>query len=627
MGDAPFSLDREAIRSRSECLDAAVAELKSVFVGIDGVVDELVDAMRVWYLMPEVLTRPVIVNLWGMTGVGKTDLVRRLVRALDLQDRFCEVELSNSDTTSWTTSVSGVLDAQALNDERPKIVLFDEIQRFNTLDTDGKPLTITKFADFWELLSDGRLAKRQKDDLEGVMSELMYGMRDMERRKAKGEDVSGLERLGIWEAREYKRILGMNESVHDIAEMGHAKLIERVRAARTSKRVYEPVDHSKTLVIISGNLDEAFSMANLTSEADVDADIFCAFTDKITLVDVKNALAKRFKPEQVARFGNVHLIYRSLRRADFARLIAREIEQVCAATKIHFGIDVTIGSAVNELVYRNGVFPVQGVRPVFSSIADIVESNLSKLVFAALMANETTIALDYDAQRHRLVARFDATRTLEIPYTGRLDRVRQRNTDAVVANVSVHEAGHAVAYAVIFGLAPLQLTSRVASSYASGFTFPHEIHETRDAMIGKAQVYLAGGIAEEVVFGDGDATIGRRDDREQATILIIDFIRRYGFDKEFQANYALEHAHVMDKSETDTDIEKMLSRLVGETRELVRTHVVPLCEIAEALRHTGSLSSEAVRAILESHGITAEVAPEGHLHLPSYEKRLQLPAR
>ena len=65
MSTTRFAVDRNAIRARSVRLDAAVAEPRSIFVGIDGVVDDLVDAMRVWYLMPEVLTRPVIVNLWA----------------------------------------------------------------------------------------------------------------------------------------------------------------------------------------------------------------------------------------------------------------------------------------------------------------------------------------------------------------------------------------------------------------------------------------------------------------------------------------------------------------------------------------------------------------------------------
>ncbi len=73
-------IDRALIEQREQELAKARADLQEAFVGIDDVIDELIDGIRVWYLMPEVLSRPVILNLWGMTGVGKTDLVRKLVK-------------------------------------------------------------------------------------------------------------------------------------------------------------------------------------------------------------------------------------------------------------------------------------------------------------------------------------------------------------------------------------------------------------------------------------------------------------------------------------------------------------------------------------------------------------------
>ncbi len=65
-----------------------------------------------------------------MTGAGKTDLVRKMVKFLNYQDRFAEVELSNIDGSNWNTNVSQILSNYDLNDEKPAIVLFDEIQRF-----------------------------------------------------------------------------------------------------------------------------------------------------------------------------------------------------------------------------------------------------------------------------------------------------------------------------------------------------------------------------------------------------------------------------------------------------------------------------------------------------------------
>ncbi len=427
--------------------------------------------------------------------------------------------------------------------------------------------------DFWELLSDGRLAKRERDDLDYMMSEVRSSLRDQQRRKGLGEEVEVDSVVGFWQANSLKTALGLTESIDEIAEIHQSEILKYMQAAKSTKRVYEPVDHSQTLCIISGNLDEAFSMAGLTAEADVDADIFHAFTEKVSVVDVKNALSRKFKPEQVARFGNIHLVYRSLKRADFSELIRRELTRVAKTAKDRFGINVTFASSIGDLVYRNGVFPVQGVRPVFSSVADIVESNLARFLFEALMTDANLISISYDPQKSLLSASLTPAvtpggkkpgksakpgkpRLIERPYVGRLDKVRDRNLADVVANVSVHEAGHAVAYAVLFGLAPLQLTAKVASSYASGFTFPHDVHETKNQLLSKIKVLLAGGLAEEVVFGDGNATTGRSADREQATSITLDFVRKYGFDREFQAHYGMEGAWVMDKSVTDLECGK-----------------------------------------------------------------------
>ncbi len=617
-----FTIDKASISARQEQLERARADLQAFFVGIDDVIDELIDSMRVWYLMPEVLSRPIIINLWGMTGVGKTDLVRRLIKSLDLQDRFLEVELSNGDDTRYYNSVGAVLDRNSLNDDRPKVVLFDEIQRFNTLDADGKPLQVTKFTDFWELLSDGRLSRRERNNLDSAITEMSFYDRDARKRKERGEDVNPDDGIGIWEARSLKEAWGLDGAIDDIAELSRRELLSQLLSVKSKKVVYEPVDHSKTLIIISGNLDDAFAMSMMTSEADVEADIFRAFTEKITVVDVKASLTRRFKPEQVARFGNVHLIYRALGRTAFEELVAREVKRVTTAAKQHFNLTVSVSGSINELIYRNGVFAVQGVRPVFSSVSDILESNLSKMVFEALMNNDKRIDVTYDEATKEIVGKLGKRDTVRIPYVGRLDRVRNRNISDVVANVSVHEAGHAVVYAALFGLAPLQLTSKVASSYSAGFTFPHDIHETRQNVVSKIKVYLAGGLAEEHVFGKQAATVGRSSDRETATVLLLDYIRRYGFDDEYQATYTLDGAYAMDKSVTDIDAEKMMSALVAETRQLLQNHERLLLDLSSQLRVSGKLDARQVADTASRHGLVLSVQAEGHLYIRPYDAEL-----
>jgi hypothetical protein len=619
-----FIIDKNRLQERRAALELLRVRLKEDFVGIDEIIDSLLDYIQVWYLMPEILTRPIIVCLWGMTGVGKTDLVRKLVQYLDFQERFAEVELGNTDNTTFFSSVSAILKANGIVDNKPSIVLFDEIQRFYTIESDGSPVQSTKFNDFWELLSDGRLAKREKEDFDYYISDFAFNQRQRTRRpsEAPTTDDPLQDTVGIWEARNLKKMLELEEDVVDIAEMSKKQMLDLIMEAKRQRRVFEPVDYSQMLILISGNLDEAFQMATHTSDSEVDADIYHAFTKKITAVDIKNALTRRFRPEQVARFGNIHLIYPSLRKADFEALIRKEVGKIIVRAENSFGVKIGISDNIFSLIYRNGVFPVQGVRPVFSSVTDILETNLSKFLFESLNSDWYSFSIDYDNEAQKIKTVID-DRSIEIPFVGRIDKIRQGNIAEVVANVSVHEAGHAVAYVVQFGLAPLQLKSKVASSYASGFTFPHEIYETKESIVKKITVFLAGGIAEEIIFGENNATVGRLNDREQVSMLAMDYIRRYGFDERYQANYSLEYGHAMDKFNTDKDVETMVTGLVKETRALLNQHRDFLLELSKVLNEKGSMDAKDVAEVAIQFGLEAVIRAEGYLHLPDYVGKMK----
>ncbi|AZB18635.1 AAA family ATPase [Chryseobacterium indologenes] len=616
-------IDKEEIRKKKKKLDDCKAFLKKEFIGIDKIIDDVMEYIQIWYLMPEILTRPVVINLWGMTGVGKTDLVRKMVRFLEFQNRFVEIELSNSDETSWSKSVSDIFQSNGLSDEKPSIVLFDEIQRFNTIDPDGMPVPQTKFTDFWELLSDGRLSKREREDLEHYLFSYLLRKKENERRKVNGEtDLDENPYLNLWDAKELKKYLSMDDDVMSIIDMKEEDMIKLIRKKQKEKKIYEPVNYSKMLIIISGNLDEAFQMSKETSEADIDANIYHAFTKKITVVDIKNALSRKFRPEQVARFGNIHLIYFSLKTEDFQKLIQREINNLKHNTKTKFGVGLKIHKNINELIYRNGVFPVQGVRPVFSSVVDILDTNLSKFLFEAIIHDDPSIEINY-SHADKIITGKIGDRLIEIPYLGKIDKIRQSNLQDAVANISVHECGHAVSYMLYTGFVPLQLKSKVASSYAAGFTFPHQIHDTKESIVDRIKIYLAGGIAEEIIFGEKNASIGRSHDREQATTLAIDYIRKYGFEENFQATYNLEdYPHRMQQHITDERIENLMQELARKTREDLILHFDLLKNMSKTLSEKGSLQPKEIYDIAIKHQLQVSLKEEGYLHIAGYHHLL-----
>ena len=624
--------EKAEIAARRRRLADCATYLKEEFIGIDGIIDEVISYLHVWYLMPELLTRPIIINLWGMTGVGKTDLIRKLVKFLHFQDRFVEVELGASGQGSgYVSSVGQILTNNRLSDGKPAVILFDEIQRFRTVNADGSPNRQTRYVDFWELLSDGRLSRKNREDLDNYLFDYLRNRRRREQEAATGGAATQVERdaapespnanLESWDADSLRNVLGLDLTVEQFASLTEADVIRLILSAREDKRIYEPVDHSRTLIFISGNLDEAYEMAGQASEADVSADIYHAFTNKITVVDIKDALLRKFRPEQVARFGNIHLIYRSLTQENFRELIHREITTRTGRIAERYGVRVSVSKSVEDLIYRNGVFPVQGVRPVFSSIVDILESNWTPFLFRALLEEEDRFSVDYDPDGRALLFTLGEV-TERVPYVGRVDRVRQAGRRDVVASISVHECGHAVVYLALTGMVPLQLKSQIASSTAGGFTFPHEIYATKASTLDKIRIFLAGGLAEELVFGPEAASTGRSDDRVRATALAVEYVRKYAFDR-FAAVYNLHDEHLrMNADPTDRHVEQLIATAADETRALLRQHKPLLVELSLALAAAGSLPAATIAAVAERHGMAARIEEEGFVHVADFAARL-----
>ena len=88
-------MNKEEIKKRLDELEDVKIKLKEKFIGIDSIIDSFIDNVKIWYAVPELQMRPLIINLWGMTGVGKTDLIRNFVKLIKFNDRFIELQMDN----------------------------------------------------------------------------------------------------------------------------------------------------------------------------------------------------------------------------------------------------------------------------------------------------------------------------------------------------------------------------------------------------------------------------------------------------------------------------------------------------------------------------------------------------
>ena len=95
-------IDTEEIERKNKVVDNAISVLKTEFIGIDKQIDEIMDNVRTWYIYPQLQVRPLVVNLFGMSGIGKTSLVKRISQLLDIEKDYVYFNFASiSESSSW----------------------------------------------------------------------------------------------------------------------------------------------------------------------------------------------------------------------------------------------------------------------------------------------------------------------------------------------------------------------------------------------------------------------------------------------------------------------------------------------------------------------------------------------
>ena len=606
----------ELMRERSAHLALIAAELKTELFGIDDIIDRVIESIRAWYVLPHIIRRPVIVCLWGLTGTGKTQLTRRLAQKLGFYDRFVEVQMDGfSNGSSWrcADSISAMLAESGVAESEPGMLVLDEFQRFRTVDEKGKDFAVKRYQDVWQLLSDGRLPP-SLSFLQELESSLAYSQYEHEREHqdedkpaADGTVTKKLKfKLSPYQAQEFKQSLKLKETLQEVMTWSPQQLQERMLEFKTSTDSWE-TDYSRLLIIVSGNLDEMYEgTASRVEDCDTDADIFHALTKKLSMIDVKKALGERFKPEQIARLGNNHVIYPSLSQATYERLIRSTCAKYASEMQASAGLEFVLHESVYEGIYANAVFPAQGTRPLFSSIHAILSA---PLVNAVLWAYEqglpagATLHVSLDAGTQSLLVRHGENGGASTAYPVPLDlnQLKQRASPDFRALLAVHEAGHGLAYGRLFGHAPQEVKINVASFEGGYNSYVQLKAESRQSCLDRICVGLAGRAAEALVFGEDACTTGSESDFKNATALAARFVRHFGFGNRLSridVTDSTEENLNTDVEPTNAEIEALLAEAYARVQEILKTDSALLLRIVDELLAHGQVTKEKMASLL-----------------------------
>lgn len=560
---------------KKSLLSKAISQLKKEYVGIDGILDELADSMMSWWLFPEFQRRPLIINLWGMTGSGKTAVLVRLAELLQYNKFLMRFDMGEYGAQS--SFLKYTLTRQLLQyDQTNPIILLDEFQFAKTIDEAGKEVNNNSLRVIWDLLDSGQLfyepdtsayyhnkAKQiiriletlikrgvkikkgriigEAHDAAKLVESIEMGYHDYNsdtddssHKKSdhgvftQAKFCTGIVELSQGEIPGWKEVSAIVSEMNSIEE-----LLSYVSNLVDSLFSFKKMDLSKAILFVVGNLDEAYVISH-SINPDIDADEYRRFTQKITVADIKTALQRRFRNEQIARLGNNHLIYHSFAHKDFESLIQLYLNNFRKEIKKSFGFKIDFTKNVNRLIYEEGVFPTQGVRPVISTFRNLIESNFAKIVLAFLDSEIQCDKLLWDFRADEFYIRFLKDSLLvhevRIKINQKINSLRKSVQNDKQAMVAVHESGHALIAALVVKILPEYVISRTADSESEGFTLvrmPEEVL-TSSLILDKIMLNLGGYVAEEMIFGKEHKTTGVSGDLQTVSNLSHQYFREYG---------------------------------------------------------------------------------------------------
>ncbi len=548
--------------NKQTVLDNSRKILKQEFIGIDKIIDEIIDNVSSWFFLPDLQEKPVVVNLWGLTGVGKTALVGRLVELLDFEDSFFRFDLGEKEGSfSFRDSLEELCEN---NDTSPVIIALDEIQHSRTVTGPFRQeVENDKNRMIWEMIDSGRIQyvewKRGLWSFEDLIFKLLHLLKagvEVE----KGVVVKNIElycnemKISVEEDEkvlyvpedEYERIIefaGKQLGLHlkkDVAEIllsysAYDTILFLNKVLRIGKRP-SVKNFTKSLIFVLGNLDEAYTMSNNFS-ADIDADEFNKLSQKITVPKIKKALKNRFRNEQIARLGNIHIIYPALDKLSYQIIIKNELQKYAQNLTNTFNMGVVFDNSIHDIIYNEGVYPTQGVRPIFTSIHQVLKSKISFFYSVIFLKTLDVDSLHFSASNKKLACDYrkdqQTVYTLETHITTTLEDVRQNKKDDLQAITSVHESGHAVLSIVLMRTIPDVVYSITTDADSQGFMYTSFAWKyiSRKELIPRVAMMLGGYIAEEMIFGKENLTTGASCDIENATEFLSAMYKENGMGK------------------------------------------------------------------------------------------------
>ena len=539
--------------NRLKKMENVDSELRIQFPGTGRFFKTLIDATKSWYCNPEIQENPSVVNIWGVTGLGKTEMIRSFARSLNMEDVFFEFNCARSSPSEIISKIK----THASGDKPFRgIFLIDDFQHLIKASKNPINDSPSSLSTLWQMLGGNGLVKDDPEwevkRIREVYDEFAYWLKNgltvengmiseyhpdmlekrglMVREKRRTYEDAEIEEslppkfvFSRYEAKvlfntKYHDCLTYEDFVTKIKTMGGEEIKQFLDEILRESIRPKSIDLSQSLFFTVGILDEVFGFPH-NIPLDYPVDHFHHMSRRITRLDLQRSLLEYITPSQLNQLGNHHLIFPTISEVGYREIIKRELQKRTDRFLVDTGLPLEFHQTVADKIYEEGVIPTLGVKPLLATINHLIGTFIPNLIMSLQMFPKTQ-SIKVTCEERKFLTFLERENRKPVQFSYPMDfeisQIRQFKGSDLESVVALHESGHAVLFIATRHRIPRQINSVSTDQNEGGFVYQgnYEGYVTYKSLKKTIMTSLGGYEAEKMVLGQENVSDGSAQDLE-----------------------------------------------------------------------------------------------------------------
>ena len=612
-GRSRASTPRRSEEGSLAFFEEARALVKSQFIYHDRFIDSVFNEVKGWYLTPPEQRMRKVIRVVGMTGTGKSAVIRALVNSLNLGPRFNEFNLEslvkNTDNKNfakaWRDAINRYYTATpdpdwgfehiSYNIPPDMVVLLDEFHKTFSLEL-GKPIYRPEMSPMWEML-DGYSTVENSSRLD-----LEHGLKsDSFRANPPAQYLRGIAeidaRTDITEPEKIQMKANLKIEIQGI-----------LRRILNSMNPQITLDLSKSLIFIAMNLDNTFPIHANDREI-YPADRLNAISAQVTVEAVDRGLKEKWLSEHLSRMRGATVVVDSYSAKAYQEKIRFSLNAVKAEALANHEVNVEFSADLKDRIFKEIVEPAYGYRGLDGAINAFAHDPLQQISsdIKALRGQypnvKITVSVDQSDPRNSLWTFRDGRRTVatkKFPIPSSYQLSLGLHADPTRTQVAIALAAQTVVG--IQAYRELPLVVRANSERATRdkvIAFPSEGLENRSLrrsqMIDRIAAYLAPLVAEEAMLKE--RTTGNEENLAAATALAGMLVGTMGLSTATIRGSNLINTNLVKIDGFDSKVDAVMGEATARARVLLEAKKELFFSLYNRLLSEAEVNVEVVRML------------------------------